>query len=291
MTPVRILFDLRTGIGLGDSVQMVILFKHLRRYRPHWQIDVRTHPGLDSALRGHVNRVFRTDEPEPAGEYDAVQALHWTDCFDTFADRPSTKVAYALRWVFGIEQYDADLGRYEIMVDDFADETAAKFVANKMKGLVATHSAGNSHPREKNLPVQDAIAVNKFVTDCGYYPFMADRYCPRSAAHLAALIGHSKAFVGIDSGPGKVASATDTPTLICWTGHHPLRYHDPAPNTTHLIPEGWSLLLSPFAEMNEGDRELFSDTVDYFVDNYKYATYRPGELAQEACRWLREVLK
>ena len=103
------------------------------------------------------------------------------------------------------------------------------------------------------------------------------------------VIGRAAAFVGIDSGPWKVASATDTPTLICWTGHHPLRYHDPAPNTTHLIPEDWHGM-TPFS-----GKPYFSsaehDAFEYFVANYRHRTYQPGELAKEACRWLKETLR
>ncbi len=106
---------------------------------------------------------------------------------------------------------------------------------------------------------------------------------------LTATISLADAFVGIDSGPGKIASATDTPSLICWTGHHPLRYHDPAPNTTHLIPEDWNKL--PPLDCMADSLPLFLDAARFFTRNYKFITYRPGELAQEACRWLRETLK
>lgn len=282
---VRILFDLKSGWGLGDAVQSSILWKHLKRYRPHWRIDVRCPRGVHAAIAPFVHRVWDVDDTVD-GEYDAVQSLGWTDCFETFADRPSTKVAFALKNVFGIEEYDPALGRYEV-VPTPEDWQLARRIANKCGlPMVVIHNEGNSHPEKKNVPE----LYGEISYDCsriGSGIASIPNGSTLGAGRLAAEISLSSAFIGIDSGPGKVASATDTPTLICWTGHHPLRYHDPAPNTTHLMPATWAFL-PPFDEL---ENETAKDVSSYFHNNYQFRTYRPGELAHEACRWLRETLK
>lgn len=278
MNTVRILFDLRSGFGIGDGVQTSILWRHLRKYRPNWVIDVRAPGAFAPAIRPFVHAFWPSEGVDPTGEYEAVHQLNWTDCFETFADRPSTKVAFALKNVFGIEEYDPALGRYGVEFDPS--------FGGVFNQIVACHFEGNSHPERKNLSPQDQKTIISGIHDLRHCEINADTF--KSVMEMASGIGICAAFVGIDSGPGKVASATDTPTLICWTGHHPLRYHDPAPNTTHLMPERhWEF--PPF-----NGKSCFEDleryAADYFAANYKWRCYLPGQLAAEACRWLREVL-
>ena len=289
MNTVRLLFDLRSGFGVGDGVQTSILWKHLRKHRPHWVIDVRAPGAFAGAILPFVRRFWPSEGPDPDGEYEAVHQLNWTDCFDTFADRPSTKVAYALRWMFGIEEYDPALGRYEVVTRENEGGFAAS-IAEACDGhdFVVVHSKGSSHPERKNLSDADARSVKNFASDLRLVPLDLDFQEYVGVGKMHGLISRAAAFVGIDSGPGKVASATDTPTLICWTGHHPLRYHDPAPNTTHLIPERWHAM-SPFGDDGTAIKNRMA-ACRYFLDNYKHKIYEPGQLAAEACRWLRETL-
>lgn len=281
MNTVRILFDLRSGIGLGDATQMGILFRHLRKYRPHWVVDVRCPDGFAACFVNCVNMVWGQDKPNQS-VYEQIIGLNWTDCFETFGDRPSTKVAYALKNMFGIAEYDPALGRYEVQPNMEVLERC------NWGRTVACHFVGNSHPEKKNLSLDCRETIRRQIQELNGMPLGLDYY--RGAGELAAAISKCKAFIGIDSGPGKVASATDTPSLICWTGHHPLRYHDPAPNTTHLIPWDWKynfpFTISPVLGMLHAEMKA----AEYFEANYKFITYRPGELAQEACRWLRETL-
>ncbi len=286
MNSVRILFDLRSGIGIGDACQMSILWRHLRKYRPNWIIDVRAPEPFRGATEPFVWRFWPSEGPDPDGEYESVQALSWTDCFHTFGDRPSTKVTYALKFMFGISEYDPSLGRYVVEPEALTEKDRT------LVPLVGVHFKGASHPERKNLPLEDRDAIRRCVSDLGAIPCGLEHF--RGVGQLAWAINGCKAFVGIDSGPGKVASATETPALICWTGHHPLRYHDPAPNTTHLIPKAW-IALPPFDEPKESWAVLDHDCVwrrayDYFLTNYNFRTYAPGELGKEACQWLREVL-
>jgi hypothetical protein len=99
---------------------------------------------------------------------------------------------------------------------------------------------------------------------------------------ISALIRLSEAFVGVDSGPSKIASATETPSLVVWTKNHPANYHDPAPNTTHLLPTGWSQ-----REPLNGDGEM----VRWFADHYRFICYDGAHgLVSEAMIWLAEIL-
>lgn len=96
-----------------------------------------------------------------------------------------------------------------------------------------------------------------------------------------AVISQCEAFIGIDSGPGKCASATNTPSLIIWTGHHPSPFHDPAPNTTHLVPQGF-----------HGMHPVYNDpgVVSWFDSHYNIRHYQ-NDLSEQVHLWLQEVLK
>lgn len=285
MGAVKILFDVQCGVGLGDAVQMSILWRHLKKYRPWWLIDVRATKVMRGAVEPFVNRFWPSESGEVGDGYDVVQALSWADCFHTFLDRPSTKVAYALKFMFGIDEYDPELGRYQVTPEDSVS------LPSLPPGAVCVHFSGASRREDKDLPAADVNAVWKFAVENRV--FLADINMMtgvRGVGQLASVIRKAAAFVGIDSGPGKVASATDTPTLICWTGHHPLRYHDPAPNTTHLIPEKWCELEPFVSGLGSADHRNHMLAHRFFMDNYRFVTYRRGELAKEACRWVSETL-
>ncbi len=81
---------------------------------------------------------------------------------------------------------------------------------------------------------------------------------------LAALISHASLFVGIDSGPAHIAGATDTPSVIVWTGHHPVHYFSPSDNVVHLVTDEHQELLRGNAEYGQ----------QYFEANYAFRRYR-----------------
>jgi hypothetical protein len=172
--------------------------------------------------------------------------------------------------------------------------------------VVILHYQGWSNRHKKDLTDWQAEEMCDMVFRAGRIPVIVDlnRFSPlpdgkrifSPAVHdplwggtghgdaevLAALIAQAEAFVGVDSGPAHVASATDTPALVCWRMHHPLQYHDPAANTVHLIPEHWRGM-----EPINGDSAMAS----YFEANYGHFTY-DGEygLASGTVRWLAESL-
>ncbi len=279
--PTPILLHLSGGFALGDSVQFTIVLKHLKKYRPDWVLDCCCPEDYAFILAPFCHRVFGGDTAE--GSYASVIQLTWGDCFSLFPDRPSTKVAYTLKHVFGIDEYDPELGSYEL---EHTDESASS-----RQPRVVLHAEGRSYKDRKNLSVGQLSAIVDGVENVGLHPVMASNF--RDLKQMIAAIADARAFIGIDSGPSKVASATRTPTLVVWTGHHPLRYHDPAPNTTHLVPVGW-VTLPPFDGLNgswSSPSTVWREAYRYFANNYKFITYQPGELAKEACRWLKETLR
>jgi FkbM family methyltransferase len=114
---------------------------------------------------------------------------------------------------------------------------------------------------------------------------------------LAALIESSTAMLAIDSGPGHVAGATATPTLIVWRGHHPLNYFSLAPNVRHALPvDHRALLLGGHDEAvtffeRHYEHRLYADLraalpkmFDELLDN---ALGGQGELAVDGDLWVR----
>lgn len=97
---------------------------------------------------------------------------------------------------------------------------------------------------------------------------------------LAALIGQVELMVGIDSGPGHVAGATETPTLIAWVRHHPVQYYGLSPNVTHLVPRD-------HARWIRGSREA---GLKYFEKRYAHRVCG-GSWREELPRWVGERLE
>ena len=225
-----------------------------------------------------------------------------------------------------IGHWDAEFMRYQfhrgrgenmkVWADDYLHSIGSKIhdINHRLKNIgynrwraVVVHTSGDSAPERKNLTVEQAKAIADCVAAAGRIPIILGSAAARippydppwggDAEHLAALIGSCEAFVGIDSGPGKVASATETPSLICWTKHHPVQFHDPAPNTVHLVPI-WHKKMADDAGCGAAIRSGF------FEREYKHLMYGatyigevpPGfkgeyaSLEGQVCEWLREVL-
>jgi FkbM family methyltransferase len=303
--------------GLGDVVQLGVILKHLKRHRPDWVIDVRAGRGKHSALHGLCRRVYHDQEADPLGPYHTTFSLGWFENYNRYADRPCSKVTNCLKEVFGLD-WEADLGRYQICVGDRAyvramkwmDAAGVKVMADSLSArakAVVLHYEGNTSTGKKNLTHDEAKIICDMAIRAGRkvilldwdrrspLPDDRDILCPRcghddiwggfgsgDAETIAALIGMCEAFIGIDSGPGKVASATTTPSLICWKGHHPLQFHDPAENTLHLIPANWR------------DQPPVSGDLaraEFFKKHYRFVDYPPESgPASMARAWLAREL-
>ncbi len=260
--------------GLGDCVQLGVILKHLRKHRSDWEVDVVVGRGKHTALNGLCHRVWHSDESRDSERYDTELVLGWYENYNRYPDRPNSKITNCLREVFGLD-HDESLGRYECDVSTDAMQRAVGYLesigaerdAGGKYNVVLFHYEGNTSQHKKNLGHWQVKALCDLAIRCGRIPVILDWdgrsplpdgrtiFCPGcggddiwggfgsgDASTIAALVQRAQAYVGIDSGPGKIASATprpgtaETPVLICWKKHHPIQFHDPAPNTVHLIP-------------------------------------------------------
>ena len=312
MDKINVLVSLNRGYGLGDCVQMSAVLRHLAKHRPHWVVDYQSEEGRHCVGRGIVANTFAYGTPYPTPHYDAEVHILLYDTWANWGDRPNTRVSSCLRERFDLE-WDADCGRYQVMVSEQASKMVEAMVSPRgyrhekraeiAKRSVVLHYQGDSSASKKNLTHPQAEHICKEIEKLGYNPLLLDwrnvsplpdsyhihtvgriptaRQWGNDAEINCAVISQCAAFVGIDSGPSKCASATDTPALVIWTGHHPAPFHDPAPNTTHLVPKGYHGL-----EPVCNDRGV----IDWFERHYNVRYYN-HDLVGEVGAWLREVLK
>jgi Glycosyltransferase family 9 (heptosyltransferase) len=303
--------------GLGDVVQAGVLLKYLRKYRSGWQVHCRVGRGKHTAIRGLCQHVFHDDEPDQKdSDYDTVLSLGFYENYCRYPDRPNTKITNCLREVFGLDWSpdDAALNRYEVRVSPAALHRATLWLAaagctgkgNKFNSVVI-HYEGNTSPAKKNLGHWQVLPLVDLIVKAGRVPVLLDwdrrsvllsdprvknpgtqakelwgDFGSGDAETIAALITLSEAYMGVDSGPGKIASATETPSLICWRGHHPIQFHDPAPNTVHLIPQ-MHRELPPVAG--------HPPVIMFFESNYRFITYQSEhDLINQAAGWIRDTL-
>ena len=302
MKNINVLIKLYKGYGLGDAVQMSAVLRHVTKYRRNWVVDFQAERGRQCVGNGIVTgKTFVYGEPYPSDHYDAEVEIILYDTWANLGDRPNTRVSSCLHERFGLD-WDRECGSYFIEVSDKALEAVDILTACNPK-LVAVHYQGDSSPDKKNLTHIQAAAICKEIEKLGYTPLLLDwrnisplpdrnSICttggiPKSkewggdAEMNCAVISQCKAFIGIDSGPSKCASATDTPALVIWTGHHPAPFHDPAPNTTHLVPQGYHGL-----EPVCGNQCV----VKWFERNYSVRQYDHDPVS-EVTSWLKGVLK
>jgi FkbM family methyltransferase len=314
--------------GLGDALQLTCVLRHLRHYHPDWIIDVAALKGKHSAFGGLADKVFILDLGEPLmSGYDQVHRLEWGEPTECYSGKPSTKAEKCLLEVFGLEPIPK-LCRYSIQIGSSASAAAAQYL-EEISGpagsdgrfrSILIHYEGNTAAREKNLSHTAAQAICRTACFVGFTPVILDWdrrsplpdgktiFCPDAnhplwlgygtgdAERLAALIELSSLFIGIDSGPQKVAGATTTPALAVWTRHHPIHYQGLANNVTHLVPEGIDGLL-------RGGPKSQIDGSRAFNTLYKHATYsnitggiiariqnvqRKGSLVKYGEFWIRE---
>ncbi len=311
MSPIPILLKLHSGYGLGDAVQITSVLRHLAKNRPQWDIYYQADAGYHDAAIGLVKHAFSYDEPAPNVEFDRTIEVKLYDTFSAWPDRPNTRVTSCLHERFGMG-WDKECGRYVINVTEEAKWSTGMllrylFQSRKTPNVVCIHYEGISSPEKKNLSHKQAIEICRHIEELGRKPLLLDwqgksPICSeggiKSVAHVdierpnadagvgksaqvnAAIISQCEAFIGIDSGPGKCAAATDTPTLICWTGHHPALFHDPSPNTTHLVPANHRQM-----DLLQGNAAV----ADWFEANYLWTPYT--DLVGEVKEWLRRTLK
>lgn len=314
---IHVLVSLHKGYGLGDAVQMSAVLRHLRKYRPHWLIDYQAETGKETVGRGIAHNILTYGQPYPSSYYDAEAQICLYDTWANWGDRPNTRVSSCLHENFGLG-WDRACGRYRVNVRRWAIDAARALLYGIVDGtdgsrrqrqdgvtldrprrdgkVVAIHYQGMSSGPMKNLTDGQAYEIYEWIERIGHTPVILDWKntsnlplwritTPSSwgadAEMVCAVISQCAAFIGIDSGPGKCAAATETPSLIVWTGHHPACFHDPAPNTTHLVPLGY-----------HGLKPVCNDrgVINWFEANYDTRVYG-SDPVPEIKRWVTEVLQ
>jgi hypothetical protein len=263
----------------GDSVQMSAVLRHVARYRLDWRVTFQAEEGRQCVGNGIVDATIAYGSPYPFPYYDAEVLICLYDTWANWGDRPNTRVSSALHEHFGLP-WDHECGRYQVSISKETNRWAFEQVGSRK---VAIHFQGDSSKDKKDLTREQAAAICCRVRELGYEPFMLGRHNEwgGDAEKNCAVITACEAFVGIDSGPSKCASATDTPALVTWTGHHPAPFHDPAPNTTHLVPVGY-----------HGLEPVCNDpgVIRWFESNYNIRTYERDPV-EGIKRWLTDTLK
>lgn len=277
---MNVLISLQKGYGLGDAVQMSAVLRHVAAARPDWRIYFRAQEGQHQVGRGIAARTFAFgDDPKESLRYDAEVQILLFDTWANWHDRPNTRVSSCLHERFGLPWME-EYGRYRVNVSQIVHNWAVDVIPPKS---VAIHYQGDSSKAKKDLTVGQAERVAHQVRCLGRVPYLLGRHIPKGydAEVNCAIISQCEAFVGIDSGPSKCASATDTPALVVWTGHHPAPFHDPAPNTAHLVPAGYHGL-DPVCN----DRGV----IEWFESHYNVREY-DYDPVEEIEKWLAETLR
>lgn len=298
MAKMNVLVSLTNGYGMGDAVQVSVILQHLRKYRPDWIVDYQAPHGQYCVGNGLCANIFAYGQPYPSAHYDAEVQIRLYDTWRGWTDRPNTHVVSSLKDQFGID-WDAECGRYLV---DVSDDAYDKVIDLVPRHAVAVHYQGSTLPANKNLSHNQAeeifIAIRQHhripltldwrmewpIRYGAYIRTVGDSILSRewggNAEMNCAVISQCEAFIGIDSGPAKCASATNTPSLVVWSGHHPAAFHDPSPNTTHLVPIGY-----------HRTRPLWNDAgvIRWFESHYNIRHYEIDPLPKIK-GWLQEVL-
>ena len=287
----NVLISLHRGYGLGDAVQMSAVLRHVVQAHPNWSIDYQADQGQHVCGRGIVANTYAYGDRRPKPHYDTEVQIVLYDTWHGYSDRPNTRVSSCLRERFGLE-WNTEYCRYRV---DVSTDAAWKVRTLRDKPFVAVHYQGDSSPAKKNLTHEQASEVCSEIERLGHVPLILDWRCSSTLEHwrlwspktwgsdaemVCAVVSQCRAFVGIDSGPGKCASATETPTLVVWTGHHPAPYHDPAPNTTHLVPQNYHSLEPVCNDLK---------VVEWFEQNYRVQQYSIDPVL-EVKEWLARTL-
>jgi hypothetical protein len=309
---LKVLISLHKGYGLGDAVKMSAVLRHVVAAHPNWSIDYQAEDGKHQVGRGTVSSTFAYGDKYPSSHYDCEVQMLLYDRWNAWVDKPNTQVAMCLRDRFELDWHE-EYGRYQVEVSPSAMMSAETMLYGwrggvngkvhryesrllRSKRCVALHYQGDSAQNNKNLAHHQAMDICNTIDKLNHEPIVLDwrmkstidarkisspQKWGADAEMVCALIANCNAFIGIDSGPAKCASATNTPSLVVWTGHHPAQFHDPAPNTTHLVPADYHNL-----------RPVYNDpgVVEWFERNYHVRYYKHDPVG-EVGAWLREVLR
>lgn len=305
---MNVLISLHKGYGIGDAVQVSVILQHLTKYHPDWSISYQAEEGKYQVGRGIVPHHFAYGSRYPVDHYDEEKLICLYDKWYNFQDRPNTHVVACLLHSFGIN-WDRECGGYKISLPDEAVRSA-RYSIDKVWGCngvrpVAVHHKGDTAKVWKDLTEHQTSDICGVIANLGRTPLLMDwrnesplshepgirttgrqhfsKFWGSSVEMNTAVISQCAAFIGIDSGPAKCAGATNTPSLVIWTRHHPAQFYDLAPNVTHLVPYNYHSFYPVYDHQ---------DVADWFEKNHQVMYYREDKgMTREVKVWLEEVLK
>lgn len=266
---------LRFKNGLGDAVQFTVVLKHLRHYHPKAHIILESTNKRDGIFRHLVDELLSLQYPFNRWDGQINKDVTFPHCKQGSLHYPSTKILQCLE---ELQLHPLpDLWRYSVSIDPQAALAVDNWL-EQLPGLapVVIHYEGRNSPERKNIPRPIIEDFCKRLAAAELTPILLDWGCnkiadgktvfvptglPQDADHVAALIDKAVWFLGIDSGPGHIAAALETPGMIVWREFAPVHNFDPSPNLVHLVPE------SVF------DHVIDDYAADYMGDNYKLFFY------------------
>ena len=295
------------GHGLGDCVMFTSVLRHIKAQRPTWRNYVACGVGRTSTFNGLCEEAYVLGKQPADKEFNQVIWYPWSESWSVYHDWPSTKttkcIAEQLQLIC-----DWKLLRYHVMVDEKANELVDKYIKTlpSNKGFVLIHYQGNTSSGSKDIPHTEIDKLCNFLIRIKYTPVILDwdRRSPLpnqknifnpgadnplwenlgtgDSAKIAALMRRSALNVCIDSGPGKIAMAVNTPCLTIWTKHHPIHFADNSLyNTTHLVPHNHQ-------DNMRGDKGKGQIVFDKF---YRYTIYHPQQMSDSLISGTAKILK
>lgn len=242
---------LRFAHGFGDHVQFTVVLQHLQALRPDLAVDVECNPEM-IGLFGGLCRAAYPHGGADRRQYDHAHLVEWWEPTELYADSPATKAEKYLREVFAMAPR-LDLCSYKV------GRVPRDVAGTEPFGLL--HFTGTTARPYKDLPEPARAAAIAAVQAAGLRPIVVDWWTP--GRDLVELARKAALCIGIDSGPGHAFAASGTPTILCWTRHHPLNFCGLNRNVLHLIPHDHPRYV-------RGD---WATGREFFAGHYRYETY------------------
>lgn len=265
---------LRLKHGLGDNIQFRIVVAHIRAAYPEAFIRIESPAGCQCIYSDLVNESEEVTYPFKPWGWDIAKYISYAPPSKACNYCPSTKPTTCLVEEFGLEP-EPELFRYGLTVTEQEREAAQAWADKQGQPIVLIHYEGTSQTERKNLPHDLVEQCCERIREAGCLPVILDwsganplveagEVCPSelwgeraNVGQIAALIETAVLLVGIDSGPGHIAGATSTPTLLVWTTNHPVNFYDLADNVLHFVSAGSEAALEPY------EAEYFATAYDY----------------------------
>lgn len=300
--------------GLGDTVQFIIVIKHIKKHYPDWELFTETTSGKVSCFNGFVSQARNIQESLPHQEYNKIINFNFPEPNSSTSDLsakynvPATKVTHTIVEDLKVTP-DINLYKYEIKIQEQIRRTVKHYmqgIPNK-NGIVTIHYRASSSPFNKDIDEREVNRLCDSLIHNGYTPLILDWkgsgipdqkriFHPDKnnsiwngnqtgdAATIAAIIEQSRLFIGVDSGPLHLAGATQTPSIGYWKFNHPVHFFDIS-NVIHMIPH------DHLKYMKSNNKPI---TDDFFQRNYRhrwYASHRRGDSIIETVHEALDISK